>query len=168
MPKKTPRREASASDTGSESAAADLASTTASVADSNDSAAEAVSDATAKVVGAATADPHDDPQTSDDNVPNESNEMEGSDSEAGEEAPPPRSGSLLDDVQAFFDQREELAQRLAEEIEATQEKLAELQETLAQLHPDRSVNAAKERRPKKVKKPAARNTGDAAEVKPSA
>lgn len=76
-------------------------------------------------------------------------------------------GTLLDEVQAFFGQREELAQRLADEIEATQEKLAELQETLAQLYPDRAASSAKDRKPKKARKPAVRNTGEAAAAKPS-
>ncbi|QDS86026.1 hypothetical protein EC9_01840 [Rosistilla ulvae] len=163
MPKKSPRREdaASASTTSaSESSTAAVAPESGDAADSA-TAAEDQTDA-----------PHRDEEKSsddetetvgDENLPSESGEVEASEPEVDG-----GSGSLLDDVQAFFDQREELAQRLTDEIEATQAKLAELQETLAQLHPERSGSAGKERRPKKAKKPAVRNSGSAAEAKPDA
>ncbi|QDV56577.1 hypothetical protein [Rosistilla oblonga] len=162
MPKKSPRRE----DAASASTTSASESSTAAAPESSDAADAAT--ATEDQTDAPLSDedkPSDDEAEAggDENLPSESDEVE-----ATEPVDGGGSGSLLDDVQAFFDQREQLAQRLTDEIEATQAKLAELQETLAQLHPERGGSAGKERRPKKAKKPAVRNSGSAAEAKPDA
>lgn len=63
---------------------------------------------------------------------------------------------LVDEVQSFLRQRQELAQRLADEIAATEAKLAELKKTAAMLFPENypSPNGAK--KVKKAKKAAGR------------
>ena len=159
MPKKSPRRE----DAASASTTSASESSTAAAPESSDAAdaATAVEDQTDAPLSDEDKPSDDEAEAGgDENLPSESDEVEATEPEDGG-----GSGSLLDDVQAFFDQREELAQRLTDEIEATQAKLAELQETLAQLHPERSGSAGKERRPKKAKKPAVRNSGSGAEAK---
>ncbi len=84
-------------------------------------------------------------------------------SEAATAPPPPESESptaapaapsLLDEVQSFLAQREELAKKLAEEIAATEQKLVELKKTAAQLFPETAAAAApKDKKAKKVSKP---------------
>ena len=57
-------------------------------------------------------------------------------------------------MQSFLAQREELAKKLAEEIAATEQKLAELKKTAAQLFPETVTAAApKDKKAKKVSKP---------------
>ncbi|WP_417748446.1 hypothetical protein [Rosistilla oblonga] len=163
MPRKSPRREDAAS---ASTTSASESSTAAAAPESSDAAdaATAVADQTDAPLSDEDKPSDDEAEAGgDENLPSESDEVEATEPDDGG-----GSGSLLDDVQAFFDQREQLAQRLTDEIEATQAKLAELQETLAQLHPERSGSAGKERRPKKAKKPAVRNSGSGAEAKPDA
>ena len=59
---------------------------------------------------------------------------------------------MLDEVQSFLAQREELAKKLAEEIAATEQKLADLKKTAAQLFPE-TASAPKDKKSKKVSKP---------------
>lgn len=58
---------------------------------------------------------------------------------------------LVDEVQAFLRQRQELAQRLEEEIAATEAKLVELKKTAALLAPESQLKSpgAKDRKGKK-------------------
>lgn len=68
----------------------------------------------------------------------------------------PTTGSppdpLAAEVAAFLTQRTTLAARIAEEIAATESRLAELRRTLSMLMPESSDNSGgKERRPKKAK-----------------
>jgi hypothetical protein len=58
---------------------------------------------------------------------------------------------LLGEVQSFLSKRADLAKKLADEIEATENKLAELKRTAAMLFPENHGNGPKERKPKKVK-----------------
>jgi hypothetical protein len=62
---------------------------------------------------------------------------------------------LLSEVQSFLSKRAELAQKMADEIAATEKKLAELKETAALLFPEHHGNGPKERKPKKAKPKAA-------------
>lgn len=61
-------------------------------------------------------------------------------------------GGLAQDVQEFIARREQLAQRLADEIAATEKKLAELKRTAAALFPEKesAPSPAKERKSKGV------------------
>lgn len=68
----------------------------------------------------------------------------------------PQIGELGSEVQAFLGMRDELAKKLADEIAATEQRLAELKKTAALLFPD---SAAKD---KKVKKPKAKKPSTAA------
>jgi hypothetical protein len=64
----------------------------------------------------------------------------------------PPDEPLFEEVQAFLSQRAELAQKLADEIAATEKKLAELKKTSAMLFPESvAVIPSKERKPKKPK-----------------
>lgn len=59
---------------------------------------------------------------------------------------------LMEEVQSFFHKRAELARKLADEIEATEQKLAELKRTAAMLFPENgNGNGQKDRKPKKPK-----------------
>lgn len=60
-------------------------------------------------------------------------------------------GLLADEIQSFLQQRQELADKLAQEIEATERKLAELKRTAAMLFPEdpSSQIPAKDRKAKK-------------------
>ena len=61
-------------------------------------------------------------------------------------------GTLTEEVQSFLDRRSELARKLAQEIDATEKKLAELKRAAGLLFPenDRNGRAEPERRPKKM------------------
>lgn len=61
--------------------------------------------------------------------------------------------TLMEEVQFFLAQREELAKKLAEEIAATEQKLADLKKTAAQLFPETASGAAKDKKAKKPSKP---------------
>ncbi len=74
---------------------------------------------------------------------------------------------LMEEVQSFLSKRAELAQKLADEIEATEKKLADLRKTAALLFPENATNGAKDRKPKKVKMRVA-NREEKAEPKPAA
>ena len=64
---------------------------------------------------------------------------------------------LMEEVQSFLNLRDELARKLALEIEATEQKLAELKSTAASLFPAESSDSSDERKAKKAKpKPVAR------------
>lgn len=65
-----------------------------------------------------------------------------------------RLGGLADEVRAFIDRRDELAGKLAQEIELTEKKLAELKRTAALLFPESAANGHgdKERQERKSKK----------------
>jgi hypothetical protein len=54
---------------------------------------------------------------------------------------------LMDEIQTFMTLRDELARKLAAEIEATEQKLAELRETAASLFPQ-EVEDKKAKKPK--------------------
>ncbi len=71
-----------------------------------------------------------------------------------------QAGSVFDEVQAFLAQRAELTRKLAEEIEATEKKLAELKRTAALLAPQAARAATKEKKAKKVSKPKAAERQD--------
>ena len=97
---------------------------------------------------------------------------------ADDAAPPPEppesraaeGPTLLEEVQSFLAQREELAKKLAEEIAATEQKLADLKKTAAQLFPEAAAAAAtKDKKAKKVSKPkpVAREPEPAVEPPPS-
>lgn len=77
--------------------------------------------------------------------------------------------TLLEEVQSFLAQREELAKKLAEEIAATEQKLADLKKTAAQLFPETVAAAPKDKKAKKVSKPkpVAREPEPASEPPPS-
>jgi len=60
------------------------------------------------------------------------------------------TSSLMDEIQSFMTLREELSQKLASEIEATELKLAELKETAASLFPQ-ATYIAEEKKAKKAK-----------------
>ncbi len=65
----------------------------------------------------------------------------------------PAAGTpLLAEVQSFIQKREELARKLADEIAATETKLAELKRTAAALFPENAapVSAPKEKKAKKL------------------
>jgi hypothetical protein len=62
-------------------------------------------------------------------------------------------GSLADEVQSFLSRRAELAQKLTMEIEATENRLAELKRTAALLFPPAGISPGdKERQDRKSKK----------------
>lgn len=63
-------------------------------------------------------------------------------------------GPLAEEVRSFMDRRDELARKLAEEIEATEKKLAELRRTAAALFPESSEEEEPERPERKPKKAA--------------
>ncbi len=64
----------------------------------------------------------------------------------------PQPDPLMQEVRAFLDHRSVLARKLAEEIAATEKKLAELKRTAAQLFPEnQSEPSAKDRKGKKPK-----------------
>lgn len=63
---------------------------------------------------------------------------------------------LMEEVQSFLNLRDELARKLAAEIEMMEEKLAELKRTAASLFPSGDADSAADRKAKKPKpKPAA-------------
>lgn len=63
------------------------------------------------------------------------------------------SDPLLEEVQQFLSKRAELANRLSQEIEATEKKLIELKRTVAMLFPEtESTPVSKERKAKKPSK----------------
>jgi hypothetical protein len=65
-----------------------------------------------------------------------------------------RLGGLAEEVRAFIDRRDELAGKLAQEIELTEKKLADLKRTAALLFPESAANGhgEKERQERKSKK----------------
>jgi hypothetical protein len=67
-------------------------------------------------------------------------------------APSAEGMPLLAEVQSFIQRREELARKLADEIAATETRLAELKKTAAALFPETSapVSAPKDKKPKKL------------------
>lgn len=58
---------------------------------------------------------------------------------------------LMAEVESFLSKRDELAQKLALEIEATEKKLAELKKTAASLFPETAGGAPADRKSKKNK-----------------
>ncbi|MEI8020965.1 MAG: hypothetical protein WCH39_22360 [Schlesneria sp.] len=58
---------------------------------------------------------------------------------------------LMADVKTFLSKRDELARKFAEEIDALEQRLAELKETAASLFPENINNGASDRKPKKPK-----------------
>ena len=58
---------------------------------------------------------------------------------------------LMADVKTFLSKRDELAQKFAAEIEALEQRLAELKETAASLFPENLNNGTSDRKPKKPK-----------------
>ena len=72
-----------------------------------------------------------------------------------------QAGSVFDEVQAFLAQRAELTRKLAEEIEATEKKLAELKRTAALLAPQAARPATKDKKAKKTSKPKAVDSREA-------
>jgi hypothetical protein len=68
------------------------------------------------------------------------------------------SDPLVDEVQLFLERRTALAKKLADEIAATEKKLADLRKTAAMLFPEQPPSNVKDRKAKKLKtKPAARH-----------
>jgi len=64
---------------------------------------------------------------------------------------------LMAEVESFLSKRDELAQKIADEIEAMEQKLAELKKTAASLFPDSANGAPANLKAKKPKpKPAAK------------
>lgn len=77
---------------------------------------------------------------------------------------------LMAEVEAFLSKRDELAQKIAGEIEALEQKLAELKETAASLFPDSAGGGQAAPKPKKPKpKPAVKSeaSSSAESVPPS-
>ena len=58
---------------------------------------------------------------------------------------------LMADVKTFLSKRDELARKFAEEIDALEQRLAELKETAASLFPENLNNGTPDRKPKKPK-----------------
>ncbi len=58
---------------------------------------------------------------------------------------------LMEEIQTFLHLRDELARKLAIEIEATEQKLAELKKTAASLFPQSGGEVAEEKKAKKPK-----------------
>ncbi|HEY4261608.1 MAG TPA: hypothetical protein VGM98_15670 [Schlesneria sp.] len=69
---------------------------------------------------------------------------------------------LMAEVEAFLSKRDELAQKIAGEIEALEQKLAELKETAASLFPDSAGGGQSAPKPKKPKPKAPAKTETAA------
>ena len=67
------------------------------------------------------------------------------------------SDPLMAEVETFLSKREELARRFAEEIEATEERLAELKRTAASLFGENDGKTANEKPKKPKPKPAAKS-----------
>ncbi len=83
-------------------------------------------------------------------------------------AQPSECRPLMDEVQAFLTMRTELAKKVAEEIEATERKLADLKKTAAMLVAETSSSVAKEKKPKKLKvKTPGRGEASASELPPT-
>ncbi len=57
----------------------------------------------------------------------------------------------MNEVQSFLAKRAELSQKLAEEIEATEQKLVELKKTAAMLYSENTSSPTKDKKSKKVK-----------------
>lgn len=78
------------------------------------------------------------------------------------------SDSLMAEVESFLSKRDELAQKFAEEIEATELKLAELKKTAASLFPENAGSGAASQKAKKPKpKPAAKAEAASSSETPS-
>ncbi len=58
---------------------------------------------------------------------------------------------LMADVKTFLSKRDELARKFAEEIDALEQRLAELKETAASLFPENLNSGQSDRKPKKPK-----------------
>lgn len=70
---------------------------------------------------------------------------------------------LMAEVESFLNKRDELARRIADEIAATEEKLAELKKTAASLFPESLNSDESIQKPKKPKpKPASKADASAA------
>lgn len=69
---------------------------------------------------------------------------------------------LMEEVQSFLNLRDELARKLAAEIEATELKLADLKRTAASLFPENGADSSDDRKSKKSK-----SKSSAREAKPS-
>lgn len=83
------------------------------------------------------------PQSPDSERANHSQVMDSTDSPAN---------PLMDEIQTFMTLRDELARKLAAEIEATEQKLAELRETAASLFPQEvDDKKSKKAKPKPAK-----------------
>ena len=98
------------------------------------------------------------------NSQNATREVESEESVADSTEDADTGDSILNEVQQFLERRRELAQKLREEIEATQRRLEELQETLELLQGEMGLIEEKEKKAKKAKpKPPKAATKDASE-----
>lgn len=82
-------------------------------------------------------------------------------------APVEQADSLMAEVESFLSRRDELAQKIAAEIEATELKLAELKKTAASLFPESASGGsatlkAKKPKPKAVTKAEPASSSDSA------
>lgn len=65
--------------------------------------------------------------------------------------PDEQVGTLMAEVECFLSKRDELARKIADEIEATERKLAELKKTAASLFPESVSNGQSSQKAKKSK-----------------
>lgn len=65
------------------------------------------------------------------------------------------TATLISEVQSFLERREELSRKLAEEILATEKRLADLRRTAGLLQVEGTADPARDRKPKKAKPKAA-------------
>lgn len=70
--------------------------------------------------------------------------------EAEHQPPTESNNPLMEEIQTFMSMRDELAQKLAAEIEATELRLEELKSTAASLFPQ-NVKSTDDKKPKKPK-----------------
>lgn|GEM_PF-4402476 len=88
-------------------------------------------------------------------------------------AAPEPAHPLMAEVESFLSKRDELARKLALEIEATEKKLAELKKTAASLFPEAATHEQPDKKAKKLKtkssnKEAKSDSSNAAENQSSA
>lgn len=83
--------------------------------------------------------------------PEEENRVTADEPQESSVATSPTCDSLVEEVQSFSDRRAALAQKLADEIAATEKKLAELKKTAALLFPENQAGPVKDRKAKKLK-----------------
>lgn len=92
----------------------------------------------------------------------ENSAVQHAEGDAANGTPMAEGNSLLAEVEQFLQQRQELAQKLAAEIAATERKLADLRKTAAALFPEGDRSARPEKKAKKPRLPKSPNPTEAA------